>query len=209
MVFLAYLPMKLILVRHAETTANAQTVILGGGEGGELSEHGMRQAQALARRLAGENLSEVCSSSANRAKQTCEAIVAGRDLAIAYCDELLEINMGELVGLSHEDAKIKFPGVFQDIFANPDRRIPGGESIVDVQRRVMPLIERLATKPGNPTVLAVGHNIVNRVILATLLGIPLARGKSIKQKNASVSILDVKPGFAQLYTLDNSLHTVR
>jgi len=201
--------MKFILVRHAETTANTKSVILGGKEGGKLSDRGVRQADALSQRLQGERFAEVYCSCANRAKQTCESIVGGRGLGVNYCEELREIDMGDLVGLSHEEAEERYPKIFQDIFAKPDKRLPGGESIEDVRSRVMPLVERLADKQGNPTILAVGHNIVNRVILASLLSLPFEKGKNIKQKNACYCVLDVKPGFAQLYTLDNSLHSIK
>ncbi|MDD5111718.1 MAG: histidine phosphatase family protein [Candidatus Altiarchaeota archaeon] len=201
--------MKFILVRHAETTANTKRVILGGREGGVLSERGVRQAKAVAKRLAKEKILEVYCSAANRAVQTCELIAGGRTCKTHYCEELREIDMGELAGLSHEEAEEKYPMIFKDIFIRPDKKIPGGESILDVQKRAMPLIERLAEKPENPTILAVGHNIVNRVIIASLIGLPFECGKNVKQKNACISLLDVKPGFAQLYSLDNSLHSIR
>jgi broad specificity phosphatase PhoE len=201
--------MKFVLVRHAETTANTRSVILGGKEGGALSERGKRQALTLGKRLAGERFSEVYCSSANRARQTCEAIVSGQDCRVIRCEELREIEMGELVGLDHEAAEEKYPRIFDDIFAQPGKKIPGGESLLDVQKRAVPFIETLAKKPGNPTILAVGHNIVNRVIIASLIGLPIEKAKNLKQKNVALSVLDVKPGFAQLYTLDNSLHSVR
>lgn len=199
--------MKLILVRHAETTANTKSVILGGREGGELSERGVRQAEALALRLRNERFSEVYCSPANRARQTCEILAAGR--AVSYRDELREIDMGELVGLSHEEADERYPRIFSKIADDPAERIPGGESVLDVQARAMPLMESLSRREGNPTVLVVGHNIVNRVILASALGLPLQKIKSIKQKNACWTVLDLKPGFAQLYTLDNSIHSIK
>jgi broad specificity phosphatase PhoE len=201
--------MKFILVRHGETTANNKSIILGGREGGQLSERGVRQAKALAKRLQKERFDEVHCSIANRARQTCGYIVGSRDCPVTYHDELREIDMGDLVGLSHEEAEVKYPHIFEDTFTYPGKRIPGGESLADVQGRVMPLIEELTRKQGNPTVLAVGHNVVNRVILASLLGIPLEKCKNIKQKNACWTLLDVKGDFAQLFTLDNSIHTIK
>jgi broad specificity phosphatase PhoE len=201
--------MKFFLVRHAQTTANVNTVILGGRDEGELSERGKRQAKALAQRLAKENISEVYCSPSNRTRQTCESIMGGRNCKIFNCEELREIDMGELAGMSHEQVEKKFPNIFQAIFRNPEKRIPGGESLADVQKRAMPLIERLAKKSGNPTILAVGHNVVNRVIIASLIGLPLEKAKAIKQKNVSIALLDVTPGFAQMYSLDNSLHAIK
>ncbi|VVB53069.1 2,3-bisphosphoglycerate-dependent phosphoglycerate mutase [uncultured archaeon] len=201
--------MKFILVRHAQTTANTKSVILGGKEGGELSQRGLRQVKVLSARLSNEKFSEAYCSPANRARQTCDAVLACHDCKVTYCDELREIDMGELAGLSHEEADAKYPNILLDIFENPQQKIPGGESLIDVQTRVMPLIEKMAQKPGNPTILAVGHNVVNRVILSTLLGLPLDKCKNIKQKNACWALLDVKPGFAQIYTLDNSIHSTQ
>ena len=73
----------------------------------------------------------------------------------------------------------------------------------------MPLINSLADKEGNGTVVAVGHNVVNRVIIASLIGLPLEKAGNIKQKNACRNLLDVKKGFAQIYTVDNSLHSIK
>ncbi|MFH0817649.1 MAG: histidine phosphatase family protein [Candidatus Micrarchaeota archaeon] len=200
--------MKFFLIRHAETTANTKNVILGRKSGGELSARGKRQAEAVAKRLAKEKISEVYCSTANRARETAEEIVKGRDCKVFYCDELQEIDMGELEGLTHEEAETRCPRIFGEITADTNKKIPGGESICDVQKRVMPLIEKLAKKNGNPTIVVVGHSIVNRVILNSLLELPLG-SKVLKQKNAAISMLDVKPGFVQLYTLDNSLHAIK
>lgn len=200
--------MKFFLIRHAQTTANTKTVILGRKDGGELSARGKKQAKALARRLSKEKISELYCSSATRARQTASFILKGRKCRVFYCDELQEIDMGDLEGLTHEQAEEMCPDIFMRVSKDQDTRIPGGESIRDVQKRVMPLIEKLAKKEGNPTIVAVGHSIVNRVILNSLLGIQPG-SKALKQKNVCISMLDVKPGFAQLYTLDNSLHAIK
>ncbi len=201
--------MKFFLARHAETTANTKTVILGGKQGGELSERGKRQAEALSKRLSKEKFLEVHASSSNRAVQTAEAVMKRQGCRLFLHDELMEIDMGELVGLSHEQCNEKHPNILAEIFRKPSMRIPGGESLLDVRSRAMPVIEKIAGKRGDPSVLVVGHNIANRVILATLIGLPLEEGKNIKQKNACISVLDLKPDFAQLYTLDNSIHAIK
>ncbi|VVC01474.1 2,3-bisphosphoglycerate-dependent phosphoglycerate mutase [uncultured archaeon] len=201
--------MKFFLIRHAETTANAGRIVIGGREGGKLSERGRRQAAALARRLSHEKVSAIYCSTSNRAMQTAHAIALHQGCDILYCDELCEIDTGELTGLSHEQIEGKYPRIFDRIFDNPAKKLPGGESLKDVQRRAMPLIERLSAREGNPTIVAVGHNVVNRVIIASLIGLPLEKCRNIKQKNACRNLLDVKKGFAQVYTVDNSLHSIK
>ena len=201
--------MKFFLIRHAETTANAGKITIGGKQGGTLSERGRRQAAALGRRLAGERISEVYCSTSNRCVQTARIITKGQKCRTYFCDELREIDTGDLTGLSHEQIERKYPRAFDLIFEDPSRKLPGGESLLDVRKRVMPLINSLADKEGNGTVVAVGHNVVNRVIIASLIGLPLEKAGNIKQKNACRNLLDVKKGFAQIYTVDNSLHSIK
>ena len=200
--------MKLFLIRHAETTANTSTVILGGKEHGELSPRGKLQAAGVARRLAKEKISAIYCSSLFRARQTAEAIAKGRGCTVHFCDELREIEVGKLSGLSHEESEIKFPNAFNNAFESPSKKLPGGECVNEVKFRAMPLIEALV-KENNSTIAVIGHNVVNRVILASLLGMPLERARSLKIKNACVVLINPKPGFAQLYSLDNSLHGIR
>jgi broad specificity phosphatase PhoE len=204
--------MKLFIVRHAETTANVGRVILGGKEHGELSERGKRQAAGLAKRLSKEKITEIWCSPLTRARQTAEEIAKARECKVFFADELREIEVGSLTGLSHEQAEEKYPRVWEDAFANPWRKLPGGESIGAVRDRAMPVVERILERAGRGeggAVAIVGHNIVNRAIIASLIGLPLERGRGIKIKNACIALLDARPGFAQLYSLDNSLHGIR
>ena len=62
---------ELFLVRHAETVFNQQRRIQGQSES-DLSETGVMQAEALARRLAREEFSAIYSSDLKRAYQTAE-----------------------------------------------------------------------------------------------------------------------------------------
>ena len=75
-------------------------------------------------------------------------MLGGRKCEVIYREELREIDMGDLVGLSHEEVKHQFPKIFSEIYHYPEKRIPKGESISDVQKRVMPLIEKIAQEPG-------------------------------------------------------------
>ncbi len=201
--------MKLFIIRHAETTANSAKVILGGKEQGELSQRGKRQALGLARRLGQEKITLICCSPLRRAGQTAAEIAKGRDCEVRPCPELREIEAGELAGMSHEQAEEQFPDAFNGAFADPQKKLPGGESMEDVGARAIPFVEKLISSNSSECIVLVGHNVVNRVILASLLGIPLQKARAIKMKNACIALVDAKPGFAQLYSLDNSLHGIR
>jgi len=196
--------LKLVLVRHAQSVDNAELAVVGAGGSG-LSERGKRQARELARRLAAENISFVYSSPLQRALETAEAL--GRPFEVV--EELREIGLGRLEGLSHEQLETRFPGVIEKMFEDPCYRVPGGETILEVHDRVMPFVHRIKKKRGSQAVVLVAHNVVNRVITASLLGLPLRHCRNVKQKNAAITIFYLEKDRKQLYALDNSIHYVR
>jgi len=196
--------MKLILVRHAQSLDNAKLSVVGGGGSG-LSERGKRQASELAKRLADEKIAAVYSSPLQRALETAEA--AAKPIEVA--EELREINLGRLEGLSHEDLEKRFPGVIERMFENPRYRVPGGETILEVHDRTMPFVNKLKKKHSNETIALVAHNVVNRVIIASLLGLSLGHCRNVKQKNAAVTVFYLQKGRKQLYELDNTIHFTR
>ncbi len=123
-------------------------------------------------------------------------------------DELKEIDFGTIEGHSHEEAKLGEPDLFDEIFDDPQKRFPGGESLQDVQNRLRPLVKQLQSQKGNPTVVIVGHNILNRVLLATLLGLPLEYCRMFKLKNASIAEVDANPKHRRLYLLHNGFASI-
>ena len=64
----------------------------------------------------------------------------------------------------------------------------GGENFQQVQRRVLPAVMELMAAPSGSLILIVGHNVVNRVLLATLLDVPLAKARGIDQDNCGVNV---------------------
>ncbi|MEW5955487.1 MAG: histidine phosphatase family protein [Candidatus Micrarchaeota archaeon] len=196
--------MKLVLVRHAQSLDNAELGVAGAGGSG-LSDRGKRQAKELARMLAREKIAAVYSSPLQRALETAEAL--GRPVEVA--EELREVNLGRLEGLAHEEMEKRFPGMIERMFVEPRYRIPGGETILEVHDRIMPFVHRLKKKHGGQAVVLVAHNVVNRVITASLLGLPLGNCRNVKQKNAAVTVFYLEKGRKQLYELDNTIHYVK
>ncbi|MFN2494754.1 MAG: histidine phosphatase family protein, partial [Pseudonocardiaceae bacterium] len=78
--------MRLVLVRHGETTANAAGVLDTRLPGCPLSEEGHRQAAELAQRLADEPVVAVYASRALRAQQTAAPVAARHGVAVQVLD---------------------------------------------------------------------------------------------------------------------------
>ncbi len=90
----------LLIVRHGETALNVARVLQPADT--PLSERGLRQAAAIARRLAGMGLAAVVSSDLPRALQTAQAIAAACGLPLTTTPLLQERNFGALRGRSYD-----------------------------------------------------------------------------------------------------------
>ena len=111
----------LILVRHGESTGNADGLLLGRIDA-PLTAQGAAQARAVGRVLSG--VSRLISSPLDRAHRTAEAL--GTGLAVEVDDRWIEVDYGEYDGRP-------LRAVPEEVWArwrsDPDFRPPGGETL--------------------------------------------------------------------------------
>lgn len=149
----------ILLVRHGETVDNARQIMQGQTQG-ELNEQGRRQAREVADRLKDEPVDVVLSSDLRRAVQTAEIIARPHLQAVRTTPLLRERDWGSFTGRFIPDLK----GIVW-----PDD-IESEESLL--QRARSFLIYIAATYPGK-RVVAVGHGIINKAILAVYAQCPM------------------------------------
>lgn len=142
----------IFLVRHGETVDNARQIMQGQTQG-ELNEKGREQALQVAERLASEPIDAVVASDLQRAIQTAEIIAAPHHLPVVTTPLLRERDWGDFTGRFIPELKGK---------AWPDN-IESEEALLSRARTL--LIYITATYPGK-RVVAVGHGIINKAILA-------------------------------------------
>lgn len=142
----------IFLVRHGETVDNARQIMQGQTQG-ELNEKGREQALQVAQRLASEPIDAVVSSDLHRAVQTAEVIANPHRLQVHTTSLLRERDWGSFTGRFIPDLRGE---VWPDDI----------ESEKDLLTRARTfLIFLTATYPGK-RVVAVGHGIINKAILA-------------------------------------------
>jgi len=142
----------IFLVRHGETVDNARQIMQGQTQG-ELNARGREQALQVARRLAAEHLDAVVSSDLRRAIQTAEIIARPHGLTVSTTPLLRERNWGAFTGRFIPDLRGE---VWPDDIESEEELLMRARSF---------LIYMTATYPGC-RVVAVGHGIVNKAILA-------------------------------------------
>jgi broad specificity phosphatase PhoE len=141
-----------------------------------LSDIGVRQAQALGRALAGEQIDVVACSELSRARSTAEIAMAGRDVEWIIDHELREIDsfrdleFGQLPvdHLPHDEWQERQRSFLKD------RRwdaMPFSESSADFRMRVLAALNRVIEAHPGGRILIVSHGGVINSYIADLLGL--------------------------------------
>jgi probable phosphoglycerate mutase len=163
----------IFLVRHGETVDNARQIMQGQTQG-ELNEKGRKQARQVAERLAVEQVDAVVASDLHRAIQTAEYIAAQHGLSVTTTPLLRERDWGSFTGCFIPDLKGR---VWPDDIES--------EEALLLRARAF-LLYILATYPEK-RVVAVGHGIMNKAILAVYARCPMREVQ--RMMNAEVRIL--------------------
>ena len=196
---------RLILVRHAESLANRERRALGRGDPA-LTGLGQQQAKAVARALRGEPFYRVVSSPLQRARRTAQAIAASHGIPVQTEPALIELDIGEMEGLTYAQARERFPEIIAGWRgdAGADVRMPGGESLTDVHARAWPFIESLFRAPAPAPIVVVTHNWVARAILCGALQHSLHEFQRFEVGLASHSVLALRVGRWELHRFNES-----
>ena len=163
----------IFLVRHGETVDNARQIMQGQTQG-ELNEKGREQARQVAERLAVEQVDVVVASDLHRAIQTAEYIAAQHGLSVTTTPLLRERDWGSFTGCFIPDLKGK---VWPDDIESEEALLLRARSFI---------LYILATYPEK-RVVAVGHGIMNKAILAVYARCPMREVQ--RMMNAEVRIL--------------------
>ncbi|HXH22606.1 MAG TPA: histidine phosphatase family protein [Dehalococcoidia bacterium] len=205
--------MQVILVRHGETASNRDRLALGRKDV-PLNSLGLAQAARLGKaialeRAAGTTFAAVYSSPLVRARQTAEAIATALGLEVTEAPELIEMDVGEMDGLTGAELRERHPEFLRSWWG-PEAgivRMPGGESLQEVQDRAWPLIELVRdTYPAEAAVIAVSHNFVIRALICRALGIDLADFRRFEVGLASTTRLEFRGPRTLITNLNDVCH---
>jgi len=163
-----------------------------------LSGEGVRQAEALAKRLSQTGITAVFASDLVRSRQTAEMIAAHGGIAVSLRSDLREISLGEWEGCTFADIIRRFPDEFRARGADiAYYRVPGGESFADCSLRVVAAFHDLLGKSTGDIAIA-GHAGVTRLLLCHVLGLPLGNLFRIGQDYGCINIIQCSDAGFQL-----------
>lgn len=199
--------LRLLLIRHGQTLWNAEQRYQGQADV-PLNELGRRQAEALARRLAGETIHVVYASDLQRAVDTAAPLAASHRLGIITDARLRELSFGEWEGCTFEEIRQREPARYQAWLRTPEQfSAPGGETGAQLRERMQAWLEEVRSQHDEQTAVVVAHGGSLMTLLQITLGLPSEARWKFRMTHGSLSELHLFPdGWAVLARLNDTCH---
>ncbi|MBV9636039.1 MAG: histidine phosphatase family protein [Methylobacteriaceae bacterium] len=189
-----------LFVRHAAHD-DVGGFLAGRMPGVRLGAAGRAQAARLAERLRREEFDTIHSSPRERTTETAQAISAATAAPVETAPDLDEVDFGTWSGRGFDELDAD-PLWRQWNGARSLTRTPGGETMHDVQARVLRLMERLSAKHPERTIVLVSHAEVIRAAVSFHLGLPIDAWQKFDIAPASITKLAVGEEGAKLLGLN-------
>jgi broad specificity phosphatase PhoE len=174
------------LVRHGITAANKENRFAGRSRE-ELLAEGVEQIRQVGERLRQENIGAVYCGPAKRTSQSAAILGSLLQIPVSSLAEFDEINIPHWEGLTKDEIRKRYGAQYPVWLAAPHTfRLPGSETLAQVQRRVVDALHRILAggQPQNP--LLVSHLIVLRCLVLYFRGLAIKNFRSIKFDNGAI-----------------------
>jgi broad specificity phosphatase PhoE len=172
------------LARHGQSLFNVDGVVNGDPlRDRGLSERGIEEARRLGGQIEAIELDVLIVSPFPRAVQTANIALEGRDVPHEVDEELGDIRIGELDGLTLADYRA------HPAHADRRQRFPGGESLNEAALRYASAFERILRR-DEPVTLVVCHEIPVRYAVNAAAGSDTLDGPLHDVANAAPYLFD-------------------
>lgn len=163
---------RLLLIRHGTNDLRESGILAGWMPGVHLNLEGQAQVEALARRLTPIEIEAVYASPLERTLETAKIIAASQGLPVVVREGLGEIHFGRWTGQPLE--KLRQRRLWRAAQFVPSAvRFPGGESLREMQTRVVAELEEVRIEHPQQTVVIISHGDVIKAAVAFYIGLPL------------------------------------
>jgi len=199
--------MKLILIRHGQTVWNTQMKTQGRTDI-MLDEIGRIQSEKLAERVRTLKLRAVYSSPLSRAKETAKLIADLHGLDVISHELLMERDFGAWEGTPFKTLMEKYPDEVKSWEKDPFAYTPpDAEPLSKVLSRCVAFLDEVyKTYTIDDTVLAVGHSIPLRLMIAHSIGLSPLKIHSLRLDNAAYTELKLRENYNILTVFNDTEH---
>jgi phosphoserine phosphatase len=220
-------PTRVILVRHGQSTYNAEKRYQGSSDASCLTELGQQQAEKVAQLVqalcAETPIAAVYVSPLKRTQQTAQSILnqLPQSIPIVLHEDLREIDLPDWEGLTFAQVQTEFAADYQTwintpkIFQTTPSQSHGpielapkpNYPVQDLYKRAQRFWRTVLPQHQGQTILIVSHGGTIRALTSNALGIPIEQFHYLQQSNAGVTTIEFDPfGKATLRGMNQTHH---
>ena len=213
--------MRVIILRHGQSSYNSQGRIQGRSDLSVLTDRGQDDAGLTGAALTGLKFDRAYCSPLQRAQQTATTVLSclKQQDCLQTDDRLLEIDLPLWETMFNQEVREKYAEQYQAWKERPHElkmSIPQTDGsqqefspVLDLYDRATTFWQGIIPQHQEQTILIVAHNGINRALISTALGIPAHLYHTIQQSNCGVTVLNFSGGWGesvQLESLNQTSH---
>ncbi|XP_073291855.1 probable 2-carboxy-D-arabinitol-1-phosphatase [Primulina huaijiensis] len=184
---------RVVLVRHGQSTWNAEGRIQGSSDFSVLTTKGESQAETSRQMLLDDSFDVCFSSPLIRSKRTAEIIWGSRKEEIITESDMREIDLYSFQGLLKNEGKARYGAAYRQWQIDaPNFNIDDHYPVRELWARARSCWTKILTHKSR-SILVVAHNAVNQALVATAIGLGTEYFRVLLQSNCGVSVLDFTP----------------
>ena len=184
-------PTRILAIRHGETAWNVDTRLQGHLDI-PLNEVGLRQAQHLARALAGRDaIDAIYASDLSRARDTAQAIAQAFGHTVTTHAGLRERHFGAFQGRTFAEIETELPDHAWHWRKRTPEWVPpgGGESLLMLNERIVRTVNELAARHCGQQMVLVAHGGVMDILYRAATRLELQAPRTWQLTNTAVNRL--------------------
>lgn len=158
-----------------------------------LTARGQQEAKDAGLALADIDFDLALCSGLKRTRQTAEIVLSQhpQDLVLEDVPDFQELRSGQYINFeSPQQLAAVMTFQFEQAGQPGATFLEGGEKFTDAMARINAGLSDLLRRPDWANCLLVAHEVVNRLILASILGAPLGASAGFEQDTGCINILD-------------------
>lgn len=192
---------RVILVRHGQSSFNAEGRYQGSSDESVLTEFGRQTARQTGEFLSGLNINALYVSSLRRARSTASEILARMNPSIDHAHirvdrQLREVDLPAWQGLYHQDVWEKFAEDYHCWKQHPDRFVmvdpqtnQQSYPVLDLYARSRQFWQDTLPRHCGETIMLISHAGTIRSLISTAFNLSPADYHSLRQSNCGISVL--------------------
>jgi len=193
-------PTTVFLLRHGQTVNTLDGKFRYNGHiDVDITDESLETMKSIAQQLDAHPITHIYSSDLRRSQAGAVMIANQLKLPQTSLPAFKEIKMGCWEGLTYDEVKERYPEQIKKKFTDfINYRIPGGETIPEVENRVFKQLDELLQNHGGEQLVIVAHGGINMLIICRALQMAATDIFRLKQNFCCINHLDYYHDFVQV-----------